>query len=241
GESSSQRLAFLKKHKQVVERRDDLLTTMLDLMVQHGQFAEALNYYQTHHFHNWEGRYSIHNAYMDANIGMAKTANNPDEALKCYLLACEYPENLEVAPRTPDLRGFLHYPMSQLYLKTGNSKEAKRLLKISAEEVSEKPTLCNLYRSLALRDLGEIKMAKEVLAELKNEAQELLDGKTEGYGNRSKDFLKALGHYYLSVAAEADKDMENAQNELDKAKSIVPLIEREALIYAQIVYAKAKQ
>jgi len=241
GESSSQRLAFLKKHKQVVERRDDLLTTMLDLMVQHGQFAEALNYYQTHHYHNWEGRYSIHNAYMDANIGMAKTANNPDEALKCYLRACEYPENLEVAPRTPDLRGFLHYPMSQLYLKTGNSKEAKRLLKISAEEVSEKPTLCNLYRSLALRDLGEIKMAKEVLAELKNEAQELLDGKTEGYGNRSKDFLKALGHYYLSVAAEADKDMENAQNELDKAKSIVPLIEREALIYAQIVYAKAKQ
>lgn len=89
GESSTQRLSFLRKHKKVVEGRDDLLTTMLDLMVQHGQYEEALNYYLTHHFHNWEGRYSIHNAYLEANTGMAKVAKTQEAALKCYLRACE--------------------------------------------------------------------------------------------------------------------------------------------------------
>lgn len=152
-----------------------------------------------------------------------------------------YPENLEVAPREPDLRGFLYYPMAKLYKQIGNNEEAMRLLKITTEEISDKPTLGSYYRALALRDLGQSEQADEVLSELKNEAQQLLDGKTAGYGNKSRAFLRALGHFYLAKVYEANADTENTQQALKNAASLVPLIEREALIYAQIVYAKAKQ
>lgn len=241
GENSTTRLSFLMKHKKVVEGRDALLTTMLDLMVQHGHYEEALNYYLTHHFHNWEGRYAIHNAFMEANIGMAKAARTTEEALKCYLQACEYPENLEVAPREPNLRGFLYYPMSKLYKQVGNEKEANRLLKITADEISEKPTLGSYYRALALRDLGQSGEANKLLSNLRTEGQQLIEGKTEGYENKSKDFRWALGHFYLSMVHEASDQSEDAQLARKNAISRVPLIEKEALIFAQIVYAKAKQ
>ncbi len=241
GESSATRLSFLRKHKKVVEGRDALLTTMLDIMVQHGHYEEALNYYLTHHFHNWEGRYAIHNAFMEANIGMAKAARTTEEALKCYLQACEYPENLAVAPREPNLRGFLYYPMSKIYKQMGKEEEAIRLLKITAEEISEKPTLGSFYQALALRDLGKTKEADNILSKLRSEAQQLSNGKTEGYENKSRDFLNALGHFYLSKVHEASGEIGDSQLAFKKAISIAPLIEREALIFAQITFAKAKQ
>ncbi|UCH10256.1 MAG: DUF5107 domain-containing protein, partial [Fidelibacterota bacterium] len=161
-ESTAERLAFLRKHLEVVESRDDLLTSMLSLMVQEGEYEQALEYYRDHHFHNWEGGYSIHNAYMEANLGMARKADTPEEKLECYQRACEYPANLEFAPREPNLRGFLYYPMALLYRQLGDSHRADSLLTITAEEHTAMPTLANYYQALALRELGQENEADRV-------------------------------------------------------------------------------
>ena len=49
----------------------------------------------------------IHNSYMDAYMRMARAAESPQKALEYYLKASEYPLNLAVGPREPNLRGFL--------------------------------------------------------------------------------------------------------------------------------------
>jgi len=240
-ESAAERLTFLREHQEVVEGRDDLLTSMLDLKVRQGDFVEALEYYISHHFHNWEGGYSIHNAYMEANVGMALKTGTPEKALECYQRACEYPANLEVAPREPNLRGFLYYPMAQLRKQLGDEDEAVRLLGITAEETTENPTLSSYYQALALRELGQSGKAENILSQLRSEGQRLVDGSLEGYEREDKVFMKALGYYYLSKAYEAYGQRMDAQDALNRAAALSPMIEREALVFAQIAYARAHQ
>jgi tetratricopeptide (TPR) repeat protein len=240
-ESTAERLTFLRKHQEVVESRDDLLTSMLSLMVQEGEYEQALEYYRGHHFHNWEGGYSIHNAYMEANIGMARKAGTPAEKLECYQRACEYPTNLEFAPREPNLRGFLYYPMARLYRELNDSHRADSLLKITAEERTAMSTLSSYYQALALRELGQGSKADRVLSALEREGQRILSGDKTGYERRGDDLLFALGHYYLAKVHEAYGRESEARKALERAVARLPMIERQALIFAQVTYAGAHQ
>jgi tetratricopeptide (TPR) repeat protein len=241
GQDPAERLRFLKQHVATVESRDDLLKSMLDLMLQAEEYEEALAYFNTHHFKLWEGKYDIHNAYMEANLELARSAETPESSLEYYEQACQYPENLEVAPREPNLRGFLYYPMALLHRQLGNEDEAHKLLKITADETSDYPTLGSYYQALALLELGERAHAESIMTELKSATQALLEGRGPAHRWESVDLQKALGHYYLSKLEEATGDPAQARIHLQKAKALEPMIERRAIVMAQLVYARAHQ
>ena len=241
GLEDSERLRLLKQHRTTVESRDDLLKSMLDLMLQAGEHEEALQYFSTHHFKLWEGRYDIHNAFIDANLALARSTDSPEERLKYYEKACQYPANLEVAPREPNLRGFLYYPMAQLHRQLGNEDEATRLLKITAEETSDSPTLGSYYQALALRDLGEKQRADAILIELRNLADSMRKGEATDYRWESPDLQKALGLYYSAKLEEVDGDTVKSDTYLLEARALEPTIERQAIIIAQLVFARAHQ
>jgi len=162
---------------------------------------------------------------------MARAAESPQKGLEYYLKACEYPQNLAVGPREPNLRGFLYYPMSKLYRQIGDDKEAERLLKITANETSEKVNIGSYYQALALRDLGQSKKAEQILSDLKAEAEKLI-----GRGANN-----AFGYYYLSKIQEANGQTQQAQQNLEKALSINSLVERLAIYRAQVGYAGTHQ
>jgi tetratricopeptide (TPR) repeat protein len=125
----------------------------------------------------------------------------------------------------------LYYPMSNLYRQIGNGKEAERLLKITAGETSATPNIGSYYQALALRDLGQTQKAEQILSYLKDEAERLIDSR----GNN------ALGYYYLAKVQEADGQTEQAKKNLEKALSINPLTERQAIVRAQVAYAGTHQ
>jgi tetratricopeptide (TPR) repeat protein len=178
---------------------------------------------------------------MEANIGLAEASSDPAEALKHYQNASRYPENLEVAPREPNLRGFLYYPMAKLHRQLGQQDQAEELLKVTAEEASEYPTVADFYRALALRDLGREAEAAEVLSRLETEARAMLDGSSEAYSRMEDDESNALSRYYLAKVFEAKEEPEPARQNLEAANSLVPGIERRAIMLAQRVYARAHQ
>ncbi|NOY58728.1 MAG: hypothetical protein GXO75_07320 [Calditrichaeota bacterium] len=241
GLKPQKRLAFLKKHRKLVELRDDLLSSMLDLMVQNREYKDALEVCSKHNFNNWEGYYQIHNSYVEACVQMAKSEKTPEEALQMYRRACQYPRNLKVAPRYPDLRGFLYYPMALLYKKIGITEKADSLLKITANESTHPPSLASYYQALALRELGRAKDADQVLETLKIEGQKLVDGTSKGYEQRSISFQQALGYFYLSMVYLAKNDSENAEIILKKAHSFNTMIEQEALTRAQRAFTKENE
>jgi tetratricopeptide (TPR) repeat protein len=241
GVSSEERLAFLNQHLETVETRDALLGNLVDLLLEEKSFGVAARYLANHHFNSWEGNYSIHNAYMEAYIGLARESKDPREALKYYQQACEYPMNLEVAPREPNLRGFLYYPMALLHKQLGDETEATRLLNITAGEASETPTLGTYYQALALMELGQANEAKGLLQSLDEEAELLIAANSEHFRRMDDDDQKALGHFYRSIYWKAVNQPEKAGKELKLAEALDPAIEREAVIIAQRTYARAHQ
>jgi tetratricopeptide (TPR) repeat protein len=241
GVSSEERLAFLNQHLKTVETRDALLGNLVDLLLEEKSYREAARYLANHHFNSWEGNYSIHNAYMEAYIGLAREAKDPREALKHYQQACEYPMNLEVAPREPNLRGFLYYPMALLHKQLGDEAESTRLLRITAGEASKAPTLGTYYQALALKELGEVDEAKGLLQSLNEEAKLLVAGDSEHFRRMDDEDQKALGHFYRSIYWQGVGDQAKADEELKVAEALEPAIERQAVIIAQRTYARASQ
>jgi tetratricopeptide (TPR) repeat protein len=241
GVSGRQRLEALQRQRETVVERDELVARLVDLLIAEGDHAGALEYLDRHHFNTWEGSYGIHNAYIEAHVGVAERSSDPREALAHYLKACEYPMNLEVAPREPNLRGFLYYPMARLYSKIGDNTEARRLLEVTAGESTEYPTLATFYQALALRDLGREGDAARLLSELEAEARRLIGADSQHYRRMADQDQQALGHYYLSRVLEARGQTREAQQELDAARGLEPGIAREAVMIAQRVFARAHQ
>ncbi len=239
--SSKERLASLNDHLETVKTRDALLGGYVDLLLEEKSFEEAARHLENHHFHSWEGKYALHNAYMEAYIGLARESKDPRAALEYYQQACEYPMNLEVAPREPNLRGFLYYPMARLHKKLGDDAEATRLLKITAGETSDYSTLGTYYQALALRELGQVEEAESRLESLDDEAQLLLAADSKHFVRMNDRDQKALGHYYRSIYWTAMDQQAKAGEELKQAEALEPAIEREAVMIAQRVYARAHQ
>jgi len=241
GLSAAERLALFNQNRSTVESRDELVARLVDLLLNDKKYEEALGYLTRQHFNSWEGGYSIHNSYMEANIGMASITADPKKALDYYQQACLYPRNLEVAPREPNLRGFLYYPMALLQKKLGNQSEAQRLLEVTAKEESEYPTLGTYYQALALRELGKKSEADALMGALKAEADAMIKGDSKAYQRTGERLRTALGHYYRSRVMEAEGNKSGAASELQAAQRTEPDIERQAVMLAQRVYARAHQ
>ena len=116
-----------------------------------------------------------------------------------------------------------------------------KLLKITADETSDFPTLGSYFQALALMDLGESERADSILADLEETAQALLEGESEAYRWESPELQKALGLYYMSLLEEHSGDGPQAQAHREQASALEPTIERQAIIVAQRVYARAHQ
>jgi len=238
-ESPRERLNFLKQSIPVVEQNDDLLIIMLDLMVAFGECENAVKYFNHHVFNNREGKYEIHNSYMRACIELAGKTSDPEEALSYYQNADKYPDNLKVKPDFPNLRGFLYYPMAVLYGQSGNKAEQERLLRLTAEEHTDRPTLTNYYQALALKklDSGNMKSTQLIFA-LEREGKSLLEGGKGAYWGKQESFLDALGHYYLSLVSLYEGNKELADTRMKEAQAIYFNIEKDAIMLAQEEFRK---
>lgn len=230
---SKDRLALLKKNKKIVESRDRLLIAMLDLMMENGDYEEALPYYFNHEFYNWEGGYGVHNSYLKACLSMAEKANNSESALEWYKKADAYPKNLKVGPMIPDLRGFIYVPMAKILKKLGKKSAADSLLTITLKEKTSPPSMATYYQALAYKELGHIERAQAIMDSLKVFGESLIVNSTSA----EKIFQKALGYFYLSKVYESRGDEDKAENMLAKAISIDPSVERNSIIIAQNAYA----
>ena len=85
-----ERLAFLQKYPELIQRRDDLVLEAITLLNQTGRYEEAMQKLDAHTFHPWEGgEGKVSAQYQICRVELAK---------RCLQ---EKPENLET-PESPD-------------------------------------------------------------------------------------------------------------------------------------------
>jgi tetratricopeptide (TPR) repeat protein len=153
-----------------------------------------------------------------------------EAARRHYERALEYPKNLEVAPRTPNLRAHVLWSLSQAH--SGAEREA--LLQEVLAEQYPRPALGTYYQALALEALGRPDEARDLLEGLEERAR--TDATEEGSARP-----RAAAHYLLSLVLRERGDESGADTELRKSRALDPRPDRRALTGAQIEYAGAHQ
>ena len=232
GVPAGERFSTLESHAEAVNQRDDLIARLVDLrleMSDRRNLELALNTLKTHHFHSWEGGYEIHNAWTEANERLGDRAfaeKHFDVAQNYYKLAGEYPGNLEVAPRTPDMRANIDWDFAKVLLAMGDRQAAEGRLKQILAEQYTKPDLGAYYQALAQKALGNDAAYRLLLEKIETSARARTD---------------AAGHYLLALVLDQKDEKSAAEAERQKALRADPHAARTALTEAQIDLARAQQ
>ena len=231
-----ERRALLDRHRETVQRRDDLTSRWIDLLLADGEPGDldlVEGVLASRHFHSWEGRYDLHHAWVEVHqkLGdLALDGGDVEGARRHYERALEYPKNLEVAPRTPDLRAHVLWGLARTH--SGGERDA--LLQEILDEDYPRPALGTYYQALALEALARPDQARALLERLEESAR--ADAAGAGPAHQ-----RAAAHYLLSLALEEKGDEPGAAAALREARGLDPRPDRRALTRAQIEYASAHQ
>jgi tetratricopeptide (TPR) repeat protein len=234
--AAAERRALLDRHRSTAEGRDDLVSRWIDLVLETASgrdLDEAERVLTTRHFHTWEGAYGLHHAWVEVEQRLGDRAlarGDRAQALRHFERALEYPKNLEVAPRTPDLRAHVLWSLARAQQGPERAASLKRIL----DERYPRPALGSYYQALTQKALGQ-----------PAEANALLDGLEQAARADTADSAnprtRAVGYYLLSLARREKGDVVGADAQLAKARELDPHPDRRALTRAQIEYAGGHQ
>jgi len=239
---AAERLALLKQHEKVVGTRDALLSRLVDLCLVVGNMKDlnrAYSLLSSHHFHSWEGKYGIHDCWVEVNQKLGDRGfekKDFETALRYYQEACKYPKNLEVAPRTPDFRAHVHWNLAKVYIAMDKQDIAKGYLQKIVSERYTKAHLGTSYQALAQKALNNTGQYLSLLERLEKRARKLTSGEFEYRGTP-----ETIGHYLLSFVLEEKDNKSEAAAERRKALARNPRVIRGAIHEAQLDIAKAHQ
>jgi len=224
--SPQKRLALLEKNHEIVQKRDDVLSREIVLLVQMGNYDRAIDLLERHHFHVWEGGGRIHNVYVDAHLLRGRRyfgANNYEKALKEYLKALDYPENLKVGrPFHGGRASQIHFFIGTVYEALGDSNKAIEFFK---EAVAQKRGWSELsyYQGLAYRKLGREDDAGRMFEGLITFAQKRLKAALSldffaKFGEKqSAATRQAQARYLLGLGCLGKGNKTEAEAEFEKA------------------------
>lgn len=124
-----ERLAFLEKHIELVEQRDDLCVERITLYNQLGNYGRAKELIASRQFHPWEGgEGKITRQYTICRVELAKQAirkNRFEEALSLLHETDAYPHNLGEGKLANAEENDINYYKGVAYRGIGNKEQAE--------------------------------------------------------------------------------------------------------------------
>ncbi len=212
GISPALRLEYLRKHRTVLEKRDDAITQLIGLFILNGKPDEALAILKARHFHVWEGGVSIHDLFEEANLlqGIAFLEKKQyNKALQSFQLAATYPDNLEEGEPANRVRNVrINYYIALAYEGLKNKNLSNDYFKQVAgykDEWGLQELL--FYKALALKKTGSSAEAGDVLGEIRDFATKGLnsEGETDffakfGDADANPESRKAYDYYLLGLS-----------------------------------------
>ncbi len=217
-----ERLARLEQHRELVDQSDPLMLRLVSLQLQLGRNEQALAALEGHRFHCWEGGYSIHRYWVEANLrqgDQAFAARDFARALEFYRKSLEYPDNLEVKEQPGAIHARNRFQLGLALEALGRGKEAREAFELTAAEEPSPGDAFSYYRGKALEKLGRQGEARQVfermLAALGETKEVAEQAGAHGHGeqvNREalRSFRRALALEGLGRQAESRAERERA-------------------------------
>jgi len=201
--SPKKRLALLEGNHQTVVKRNDSFLREIMVLVLVGRYDEALDFLANNHFHVREGGGEIHDVYVDGRLlrGLRYFESKKfNEALKDFLAASEYPENLSVGrPKNDRCAPQVAYYIGTAYEALGDAKKAAEFYQKATDQkgTSGWPET-RYYQGLSLRELGQKDAANKIFEELIDSGRQKLSQKPQ------IDFFAKFGEQQTEAARQAD-------------------------------------
>ncbi len=173
GHPPGQRLAALWRRRDVVAVRDDLTVELVTLLNETGRHAEARETIAGRRFHPWEGGEGLVSAqWVVANRELALAAlreGDATTAIARLIDARDRPANLGEGRHllTPEYE--LHWLLARAHRAAGDGAAARAALEDASTPVTDPtagPVAADAWRARALRELGEMGAADQLLHEL---------------------------------------------------------------------------
>lgn len=223
-----QNLDILRTNLDIVREDVAAPKTYVELLNLNGNYDDAINFLDTHHFRTWEGGRETYWHYVDAHTLKARElikGDKPQDAISHLERALLYPENLEVGKPTNDEKNaMIYYFMGEAYEALGNSKKAKESYQKSAIAENGRGMYDLLfYQAKSNEKLGQADTAKKIFNELISQGQSM---RKSGTGNTlvaveeasstnnkaisNAHYLEALGNVGLGNMEEANKHFNSA-------------------------------
>jgi tetratricopeptide (TPR) repeat protein len=178
GTPPAQRLSQLEMHRDLVDRRDDLVVEFITLCNQTGRSPQALEILGSRRFHPWEGGEGlVSGQYVAAHLLIGRElleAREPREALAHFEAARVYPKNLGEGKHLLTLETRLDYFTGVALHSLGQRGEAQEQWEKAAEARTGYNDMA-YYKALALRSLDREREAVAVLEDLLDFASRQID------------------------------------------------------------------
>ncbi|MEP3210634.1 MAG: DUF5107 domain-containing protein [Maribacter sp.] len=224
-------LDILRKNLDIVKNDVTAPKTYVELLNLNGDYDEAIQFLDEHHFRTWEGGRETYWHYVDAHTLKAKELLKKEDyqkAISHLERALEYPENLEVGKPTHDEKNaMIYYYMGTVYSKMGNSKKAKEAFQksIKAENGRNMYDLL-FYQAKSNEQLGQLDKAQKMFNNLIERARKQRDKGTNNtlvaVEEASATNNKAISNsYYLEALGTMGlKQQDKAQELLQEALKV---------------------
>ena len=231
GSKPTTRLARLEQRVDIVRTRDDALTRMIILLIAQGEQDRALDWLRGRQFHNWEGGGEIREVFVDALLTRGLRAlrkNQPEDALRDFRAALEFPRNLAVGQPKRDSR------RAQIQFLIGQAEEAlaSRMPPVSHSHWPQRSRRrsgdAGYYRARALLKLGASTEGTPLLENLLSEGRRLLEAPPAAdyfakFGEKESARARgARGYYWMALGEIGLGRHEAAIQSLERALSSNP-------------------
>ena len=128
--SHQERLTFLQKYPELIQRRDDLVLEEITLLNQTGRYAEAMQKLDAHIFHPWEGgEGKVSSQYQICRVELAKqalTRRDFKDAIRLLSECLDYPHHLGEGKLYGAQENDFHYLLGLAYEGMGNVETARK-------------------------------------------------------------------------------------------------------------------
>ena len=128
--SHQERLTFLQKYPELIQRRDDLVLEEITLLNQTGRYEEAMQKLDAHIFHPWEGgEGKVSAQYQISRVELAKqalTRRDFEGAVRLLSECLDYPHHLGEGKLYGAQENDFHYLLGLAYEGMGNVETAHK-------------------------------------------------------------------------------------------------------------------
>ena len=128
--SHQERLTFLQKYPELIQRRDDLVLEEITLLNQTGHYEEAMQKLDAHIFHPWEGgEGKVSSQYQICRVELAKqalTRRDFEGAVRLLSECLDYPHHLGEGKLYGAQENDFHYLLGLAYEGMGDMETARK-------------------------------------------------------------------------------------------------------------------